>query len=96
MLNSFFKFSPGPADASSGPPPPVVDVLDVAGVLLELGVVQHGADPAKELGVDEFTGALKKKLVNPKNTKTLSKTGINFINAKSQHLKRQIMARKLR
>ena len=56
-----FELLPAAIDACAGSPPPVVDVVVVAVLLgpkAQVGVVEHGADAAEELCVDEFARAL--------------------------------------
>ena len=61
VLQRLVELPPGAIDARALAAPPLVDVLNVGRVLLVLGVVEHGADAAKELCVDELASALEKR-----------------------------------
>ena len=61
VLQRLVELPPGAIDARALAAPPLVDVLNVGRVLLVLGVVEHGADSAKELCVDELASALQKR-----------------------------------
>ena len=66
-FQGLLELSPGPVYARSLAPPPLVDVVEVGVVrapVVELRIVEEGADAAEELGVDELARALEIKESN--------------------------------